>query len=229
MISSLIPLSASGEYICNKNLNLYAQSDGEELTTQAKEGRHLKICSESVTNNRLVVCLCEDNYEGWLNLNDLHYLKPAFNKYKFIPVTRDEIEKSLHQVIEFTYQAMNTPNYYLWGGTIAPNYDCSGLIQSAFASIGVWLPRNSYQQEAFTMRITKEDLKIGDLVFFGKEKVNHVGLYLEDNKYIHSSGKETGNDGIKINYLKENIDPISDYYYKQFWSFGRVMESFNLT
>jgi cell wall-associated NlpC family hydrolase len=65
---------------------------------------------------------------------------------------------------------MATPNEYLWGGTVAPNYDCSGLMQAAFGSVGIQLPRDSYQQEAFTEPVAMDDLQRGDLLFFGPRR-----------------------------------------------------------
>jgi cell wall-associated NlpC family hydrolase len=98
-------------------------------------------------------------------------------------------------------------------------------MQSAFAASGIWLPRDSYQQEAFCQKIEREELLAGDLIFFGDKKVNHVALYLGDNQYIHSSGKETGNNGIAINLLSADIDSVSHHYYQKLWSFGRVMHN----
>ena len=84
---------------------------------------------------------------------------------------------------------MSTQNRYLWGGTVAPDYDCSGLMQAAFQSQAIWLPRDSYQQEAFTLHIPVEEMLPGDLIFFGTpEKTDHVALHLGDLRYIHSSG-----------------------------------------
>jgi cell wall-associated NlpC family hydrolase len=222
MISDLLPTSDSNEYSCVENLNLYAESDAQELATQAKQGRQLKIISSKPINNAIEVCLCEDNYRCWLSLNDLKYLQPAVKPYSSVEISPQKIASLIPQVVEFTHQAMNTPNYYLWGGTVAPNYDCSGLIQSAFASVGVWLPRDSYQQEAFTQRISREELMAGDLIFFGTNRVTHVALSLGDNFYIHSSGKEIGNNGIAINQLRDDVDQVSQNYYQQLWSYGRV-------
>jgi hypothetical protein len=133
----------------------------------------------------------------------------------------------LPAVIAFTKAAMQQPNYYLWGGTVGPNYDCSGLMQAAFAASGIWLPRDSYQQEAFTQTIKIEELLPGDLVFFAKaEKVNHVGLHLGDGYYIHSSGKNTGRNGIAIDQALEEGDEIAQSYYRQFKGAGRVVESY---
>ena len=226
MVLSLLSPSDTGEYRCLKDLNLYVSTDCQELSTQAGKGRHIKIISQEKTENVVKVIVCEDNYPAWLKLSDLEYLQPATIVYQARTKQSEEISSLIPKVVEFTHKAMSVPNYYLWGGTVAPNYDCSGLMQCAFASAGIWLPRDSYQQEDFTQRIDREELTVGDLIFFGETKVNHVALYLGDNQYIHSSGTEYGNNGIGINTLAENIDRVSTNYYKQLWSFGRVTQSF---
>jgi cell wall-associated NlpC family hydrolase len=125
--------------------------------------------------------LCEDGYSAWLSIEQLAKLEPATTVYQPTRISRRQIESEIPNIIAFTKAAMQQPNYYLWGGTVAPNYDCSGLIQAAFAASGIWLPRDSYQQAEFTQRITQEELLPGDLIFFAaKERVNHVALHLGD-------------------------------------------------
>jgi len=122
---------------------------------------------------------------------------------------------------------MNQPNEYLWGGTIGPNYDCSGLMQTAFASVGIWIPRDAYQQEGFTQAIALSELQPGDLVFFGSaQKSTHVGLYLGNNQYIHSSGKDQGNNGIAIDVLSAEGNSVSRTYYAQLRGAGRIVTSY---
>jgi cell wall-associated NlpC family hydrolase len=136
----------------------------------------------------------------------------------------------LPQVIEFAQAAMAVPNEYLWGGTVAPNYDCSGLVQSAFMAAGIQLPRDSYQQEDFTQHIDRADLQPGDLVFFGTPKrTSHVALYIGDGRYIHSSGKDQGRNGIGIDSLDDLSDPVSASYHALLRCFGRVVKSYQPT
>ena len=101
-------------------------------------------------------------------------------------------------------------------------------MQAAFVATGIWLPRDAYQQEAFTQPVSNiNDLEPGDLVFFGTpEKATHVGLYLGDNRYIHSSGKAQGRNGIGIDVLSEDGDKVSQDYYRQLRGYGKVVASY---
>ena len=212
------------DYRCRADLNLYDSSSCTRLATQAAAGRHLQVISYEDTY--LEVCLCEDDYPGWLSLQDIGALEPAL-PYQAAILSDAEITTRLPAAIAFTQLAMQQPNYYLWGGTVGPNYDCSGLMQAAFASVGIWLPRDAYQQEAFTHSIAVEELKPGDLIFFGSaQKATHVGLYLGEGCYIHSSGQEIGRNGIGIDQLSEQGDAISRSYYWQLRSCGRVVKSY---
>ena len=216
----------AAEYRCRADLNLYDSPNCTRLATQAAVSRHLQVLSLH-EDTSVEVCLCEDDYPGWLLISDLSVLEPAIVPYQAIALSEAEIRTRLPTVISFTHLAMQQPNYYLWGGTVGPNYDCSGLMQAAFASSGIWLPRDAYQQEAFTQSIAIEELLPGDLVFFGSaQKATHVGLYLGEGCYIHSSGQEMGRNGIGIDRLSEQGDEISRSYYRQLRCCGRVVESY---
>lgn len=215
------------EYQCQTLLNLYDSPKCDRLATQAAVGRHLRVVElPKNSDDSIQVCLCEDDYLSWLSSSDIGGLELAATSYQAIALDPTEISTRLPKVIKFTHQAMQQPNYYLWGGTTAPNYDCSGLIQAAFADSGIWLPRDAYQQEAFTQSIPIEELLPGDLVFFGVDKATHVGLYLGSGFYIHSSGQEIGRNGIGIDSLSEQADPVSQSYYRQFRCCGRVVKCY---
>jgi cell wall-associated NlpC family hydrolase len=217
-------------YSVRVNLNLYDSPALERLATQAAVGRLLQLVSlqQGRQNDAAIaVQLCEDNYPGWITAQDLRHLVATEASYQAPVLTEAEIAAKVPQVIAFTQQAMAQPNHYLWGGTVAPNYDCSGLMQAAFASVGVWLPRDAYQQEAFVQKIPLVHAGLGDLVFFGSsEKATHVGLCLGEGYYIHSSGKDRGRNGIGIDVLSETGDEISRNYYRQLRGVGRVVASY---
>ncbi|NEP16470.1 MAG: C40 family peptidase [Leptolyngbya sp. SIO4C1] len=215
------------EFRCDRTLNLYKTSDGAGLVTQAAAGRPLKITEIAQDTRAVRVCLCEDDYPGWLPAADLAHLSVAPTPYQAPQLSAADIQDRLPQVITFTQAAMAVPNQYLWGGTVAPNYDCSGLMQAAFRSAGIPLPRDSYQQAAFTQRIERSALQPGDLIFFSNtDRITHVALYLGHGQYIHSSGKDKGRNGIGIDSITDLTHPVSWAYYQQIKSFGRVMRSY---
>lgn len=227
MATGAIELHESGEYRNLAPLNLYDSPQGDSLATQAATGRHLRILSlPKGDESALRVRLCEDDYPGWLGPEAAAQLEPT-SPYMAVDFSEMEIRDFIPQVIEFTRQAMAEPNHYLWGGTLGPDYDCSGLMQAAFASVGVWLPRDAYLQEAFTRAVSTEAMQPGDLVFFGTPiKATHVGLYLGDNRYIHSSGRELGHNGIAIDSLGDDGGQVSRNYRRILRGAGRVTQSY---
>jgi NlpC/P60 family/Bacterial dipeptidyl-peptidase Sh3 domain len=224
----MVSLTTTSEYRCRINLDLYSSTVCEGLATQAAADRHLRIESLTPTDGAIRVRLCEDDYPAWLKLADVDRLELTADLYQPAKVERAVIVARMPEIIAFTKSAMQVPNQYLWGGTVAPNYDCSGLMQAAFQSQGVWLPRDSYQQEAFVEQVPIDQMLPGDLIFFGTpEKTDHVALHLGDLRYIHSSGIQIGRNGIGIDTLSDrSTDPVSAGYFAKLRCCGRVMTSY---
>jgi NlpC/P60 family/Bacterial dipeptidyl-peptidase Sh3 domain len=224
-MNNLLKMSANGEYICEINLDFYDSFLCKELATQGKKGRHLTILAQEST--AIKVSFCEDKYIAWLPLENIKYLQPTREIYQSQSISRPEIELKISEIINFTQQAKLQDNHYLWGGNIGPNFDCSGLIQAAFSAFNIWLPRDSYQQADFTIKINQSELLPGDLIFFAtkKTRINHVALYLGNNEYIHSSGQENGRNGIGIDKIIDDGDPVTHFYCQSICQFGRVMHS----
>lgn len=220
-------LAPGQEYVCGEALNLYKTDALEGLVTQAAVGRHLRLDPAQASKTAWAVTLCEDDYPGWISAVDSTTLTPAQHSYQPPVLDRAAIAPRLPEVIAFTHRAMAAPNTYLWGGTVGPNFDCSGLMQAAFAAVGIRLPRDSYQQEAFTQPIGWGELEPGDLIFFGTpERTKHVALYLGEGQYIHSSGIDQGRNGIGIDSLNDLSHPVSAAYHSQLRRAGRVMVSY---
>jgi hypothetical protein len=223
-----IDLSTTSEYRCREQLDLYSSPVCQGLATQADKDRHLRIVSPTPTENAIPIRLCEDDYPAWLKLDDVERLELTTDIYQSSLIERSKIETKMPQIIAFAQAAMAVPNQYLWGGTVAPDYDCSGLMQAAFQSQGIWLPRDSYQQEAFVQQISIAEMLPGDLIFFGTPaKTDHVALHLGDLQYIHSSGVQMGRNGIGIDSLTDlSEDPVSMGYYAKLRCCGRVIKSY---
>lgn len=89
-------------------------------------------------------------------------------------------------------------------GGCDPNtgFDCSGFTTWVFNRYGLHLPRSSREQYQMGTVVAKNSLRKGDLVFFrSKRGINHVGIYLEDGKFIHSA---TYGKNVTISHLEED-------------------------
>ena len=82
---------------------------------------------------------------------------------------------------------------YVWGAVGQKNtFDCSGLTSYVCKKNGISIPRTSINQSKYGKYVSRKDLQPGDLIFFDTSKrrkgyVNHVGIYLGNDKFIHAS------------------------------------------
>ncbi len=139
-------------------------------------------------------------------------------QFKFAQLLNRDVEKitniSLYSFIEEWWQVR-----YRYGGTTKRGVDCSSftgqLINSVF---GIVLPRTARAQYGVTGRVKKDDLQEGDLVFFNtRGGVSHVGVYLGDSYFTHSSCSA----GVTISSLNDA------YYSRKFIGGGRVIDKSN--
>jgi peptidoglycan DL-endopeptidase CwlO len=76
---------------------------------------------------------------------------------------------------KFACQQIGKP--YVWAADGPGSYDCSGLTLAAWRSVGVYLPHNALEQKYATTRVSVDNLKPGDLVFYYGD-VHHVVIYV---------------------------------------------------
>ncbi len=102
------------------------------------------------------------------------------------------------QAVAYAYSKLGDP--YVYGATGPSTFDCSGLVQAAWASAGVAIPRTTYEQVAALPAVSTNDLQPGDLLFFDGD--GHVGMYVGGGYLIDAP--QTGEDVEKV--------PLSGWY-----------------
>ena len=223
--------------------NGFAGPFKDELATQAAAGRSFELLDDvskdaPLTKHfcRVKVRLLEDDYQCWFDLNELINRASSRGAWNADLVSTEQVSKRIPNVLIWLDKVAGRKNQYLWGGSIGPDFDCSGLVQAAFASEGIWLPRDAYQQERFckdleTSLSNFQMLLPGDLLFFGSlTKCTHVALYIGGGMYCHSSGVLNGRNGIGFDRLKPfDGNPVANYYRSQFRGAGRVLHSYEGT
>lgn len=152
------------------------------------------------------------------------YADEIVNEKPFIPTVRadrrtastsvklgvDIDDAKLRKTIEEWY---GTP--YLYGGCTKSGVDCSCFVGNVYKSVyNITLKRTAndiYQQSQV---VSKSKLREGDLVFFtnSNNKVSHVGIYLRDDMFVHSSTSH----GVIISKLTDT------YWSKHFYKGGKV-------
>ncbi|MBB2911883.1 cell wall-associated NlpC family hydrolase [Streptosporangium becharense] len=95
--------------------------------------------------------------------------------------------------LEFAFAQIGKP--YQYGGTGPGGWDCSGLVQAAWRSGGVSLPRTTWEQWSWgaARKVSLNELQAGDLIF--SEGLGHVGMYTGDGRVVHAP--QTG-DVVKV-------------------------------
>ena len=111
------------------------------------------------------------------------------------PLQPSNLTGNAKDIVQTALAVLGTP--YEWGGTAENGFDCSGLIQYAYARHGIRLPRTSHDQARAGSLVTPviEALQPGDLLLFSAQPgggVTHVGMYVGEHTFIHSSNAGVG-------------------------------------
>jgi cell wall-associated NlpC family hydrolase len=82
---------------------------------------------------------------------------------------------------------------YVYGGKSPSGFDCSGFVGYVFKKVGIKLNSSSASMYSNGVKVSKSDLKPGDILFFDAANrgssgtIDHVGIYLGNDKFIHAS------------------------------------------
>jgi len=129
---------------------------------------------------------------------------------------------AISQALTVGEQLVNTAKQYLgvkyvWGGMSPSGFDCSGFVNYVYKQHGYSMYRvaqDIYNNDGTW--VSKENLRVGDLVFFGYSAYNitHVGMYIGDGQFIHSS---SGSGKVVITDLSSN------YYTRMYIGAKRII------
>jgi len=103
---------------------------------------------------------------------------------------------------------------YRRGGLSMSGIDCSGFVKQTFATLfDINLPRDTYLQAKAGVDLDRSELRPGDLVFFRiNNRTQHVGIYLEEDKFLHASTSR----GVMISSMTH------PYWQSRYWKSVRV-------
>jgi len=92
---------------------------------------------------------------------------------------------------------------YRWGGdTVVDGMDCSGFARAVYNLCGVNIPRTAREQYRVGDVVGRDELKDGDLVFFGSsaEEITHVGIFVGSGRFVHAPRR---GDDIRVSTLDD--------------------------
>lgn len=164
---------------------IYSDKNLSEKISDIVAGNILKLVNSDKKTFEIEL---PDGRKGYINRKEAKLFDDWYNSLDFQAAS----------IIKTAKQMMGFP--YLWGGTSIKGIDCSGFMKTIFFLNGLILSRDANQQALHGSEVPFDpdfsQLKPGDLIFFGRrasetrpERITHVGLYLGDKRFIHSSGR----------------------------------------
>ena len=129
-------------------------------------------------------------------------------------------QEEKYMLVKVAKSFMGAP--YRYGGDSVRGLDCSAYVKKIYDIFDVQLPRSARDQFRAGSKVPRDDLAVGDLVFFRTKRyvkyATHVGIYIGDGNFIHSSSAHC-KIGVRIDSLK------SDFYTKTFLGATRVKKA----
>ncbi len=97
---------------------------------------------------------------------------------------------------------------YRYGGSTVAGFDCSGLMQFAYANVGKRIPRTTAGQWRELSPVSAASIRVGDVLFFKiRGKISHVGMYLGRGRFVHapSSGRKVSVERLNSDFYRKRL------------------------
>ena len=218
-------------YIKNNIVEGWVFSPYIEVSDQIKEGRVEKadgdivISRGDVDRNKVAAAVKEsknveilDFADGQYNVKYTDGTTEWLDKVDILSPPQIQSLAKEKDVVSIAKSYLGKP--YRWGANGPNSFDCSGYTKYVFNKLGVDLPRVSRDQAKLGQAVSRDQLQVGDLVFFdtsGKMNnyITNVGIYIGNNEFIHASSSNSGKY-VRISSM------IDDFYNSRFVTARRV-------
>jgi len=214
----------SPKFIDNINLTPQASTDGNDYNSSESVVMPAKKADQTVSVDKAdqTVTIAKTHTKigktsSMSGMAEEAYLENCSSlQFKYAILTDQDVESVTDTALySFIDNWMGTP--YMYGGSTKDGIDCSSFTSTLLQAIfNLSVPRTAKEQYDACVRVHKNDLREGDLVFFktqgSRRGVSHVGVYIGNNYFVHSSTSS----GVMISNLDE------DYFSTRFVSGGRL-------
>lgn len=173
---------SSGNHSTSPEANNDISTEDKEVTTFAEEEVKSPVNRDEVTAEKVTANTNQEN-------GDLTAVEATDSKAKNV----SDLDSLRAIVVDNAKQAEDTP--YLWGGNdLAEGVDSSGFVQAIYEKSGYALPRTSREMLKDCEEVAIDSLLPGDIIFYAgsDDMVNHVGIYIGDDKIIHAANARVG-------------------------------------
>ncbi len=209
-----------------------AETDGEFIEYKVQKGDTIESIASRFNVDKEDLLEANNLKEGTRLAQNTMILVPRIEavdndkKDEFINLTTSKNLKTWksndekYMLVKVAKSFMGAP--YKYGGNTVRGLDCSAYVKKIYEIFDVQLPRSAREQFQIGTKISKDELAVGDLVFFRTKRYikypTHVGIYIGDGNFIHSSSGH-GRIGVKIDSLS------SDFYSRTYIGATRVKKT----